>query len=63
MKPLDTLEDWGNFDQFDFKAPWMPQEYFDLVRDFRAGMPTNSGCEYKEWCEFYEGIVERLEKM
>ncbi len=63
LKPLDTLEEWGDFDQVDFKAPWMPQEYFNLVREFRAGMPTNSGCEYTQWCEFYEGIVERLEKM
>ncbi|HEY9205033.1 MAG TPA: radical SAM protein [Candidatus Methanoperedens sp.] len=63
LKPLDTLEDWGDFDQFDFKAPWMPQEYFELVRDFRAGMPSNSGCEYTQWYEFYEGIVERLERL
>lgn len=60
LKPLNTLEEWGDFDQFDFKAPWFPQEYFDLVRDFRAGMPWNSGCEFDEWCRFYEGILERL---
>jgi len=55
LTPLDTLEDWGDFDQFDFKAPWYPQEYFDLVKEFRAGMPMNSGCDFNEWCEFYEG--------
>lgn len=60
LKPLDSLEDWGDFDQFDFKAPWFPQEYFDLVKEFRAGMPWNSGCEFDEWCEFYEGIIDRL---
>jgi radical SAM superfamily enzyme YgiQ (UPF0313 family) len=60
LKPLDTLEDWGDFDQFDFKAPWYPQEYFDLVKEFRAGMPMNSGCDYGKWCGFYEGIVKRL---
>ncbi len=62
MKPLDKLEDWGDFDQFDFKAPWFPQEFFDIVKDFRAGMPWNSGCEYDEWCGFYDGILERLEE-
>jgi anaerobic magnesium-protoporphyrin IX monomethyl ester cyclase len=63
LKRLDTLADWGDFDQFDFKAPWFPQEYFDLVRDFRAAMPWNSGCEFDEWCGFYDGIMERLEKL
>jgi radical SAM superfamily enzyme YgiQ (UPF0313 family) len=63
MEPLNTLEDWGDFDQFDFKAPWLPKVYFDLVREFRAGMPWNSGCGFEEWCEFYEGIRKRLEKM
>ena len=63
LKPLNTLEDWGDFDQFDFKAPWFPEEYFDLVREFRAGMPWNSGCEFEEWCEFYEEIQEKLERM
>ena len=61
LPPLDTLEDWGDFDQFDFRAPWFPQDYFDLVRDFRAGLPSNSGCEFDEWCEFYSQIEERLE--
>ncbi len=59
MEPLNNLEDWGDFDQFDFKAPWLPQEYFDMVREFRAGMPWNSGCEFDGWCSFYEGMVER----
>lgn len=63
LKPLDTLLDWGDFDQFDFKAPWFPQEYFDLVRDFRAGMPWNSGCKFEEWRGFYGGIMELLEKL
>ncbi len=63
LKPLNTLEEWGDFDQFDFKAPWFPQEYFDIVREFRAGMPWNSGCEFDEWCEFYEEIIERLENI
>jgi len=63
LKPLDTLEEWGDFDQFDFRAPWMPQELFELVREFRAGMPWNSGCEFEEWCRFYEGIQEKLENM
>lgn len=63
LKPLDTLEDWGDFDQFDFKAPWFPQEYFDIVKEFRAGMPWNSGFEFDEWRGFYEGIMERLDSM
>lgn len=63
LKPLETLADWGDFDQFDFKAPWFPQEYFDLVREFRAGMPWNSGCDFEEWRGFYDGIMERLEKL
>lgn len=60
LKPLNTLEEWGDFDQFDFKAPWFPEEYFNLVKEFRAGMPWNSGCGFNEWCELYEGIMERL---
>ena len=63
LKPLTTLEDWGDFDQFDFKAPCFPREYFDIVKDFRDGMPGNSGCGFGEWCRFYEGIVERLERI
>jgi anaerobic magnesium-protoporphyrin IX monomethyl ester cyclase len=63
LRPLDTLAEWGDFDQFDFKAPWFPQEYFDLVREFRAGMPWNSGCDFEEWRGFYDGIMERLEKL
>ena len=62
MEPINTLADWGDFDQFDFKAPWFPQELFDLVREFRAGMPWNSGCDFEEWCGFYDGIMERVEK-
>lgn len=57
---LETLGDWGDFDQVDFKAPWMPQEYYDLVIKFRNGMPWNSGCDFDEWCEFYSGIMENL---
>ncbi|HJH32732.1 MAG TPA: B12-binding domain-containing radical SAM protein [Methanosarcinaceae archaeon] len=57
---LDTLGDWGDFDQVDFKAPWMPQEYYDLVKKFRDGMPWNSGCDFDEWCEFYSGIMDEL---
>ncbi len=60
MQPLATLGDWGDFDQFDFKASWMPQEYYDLVLEFRDAMPWNSGCEFDEWCEFYEEVKERL---
>jgi radical SAM superfamily enzyme YgiQ (UPF0313 family) len=63
LRPLDTLADWGEFDQFDFKAPWLPQDYFDLVREFRAAMPWNSGCDFEEWRAFYDGIMERLEKL
>lgn len=63
MQPLATLEEWGDFDQFDFKAPWMPQEYYDLVLEFRAGMPWNSGCDFDEWCLFYDGVQGRLEKL
>jgi len=36
---------------------------FEIVREFRAGMPWNSGFEFDEWCEFYNAIVERLERM
>ncbi|MCG7850231.1 MAG: B12-binding domain-containing radical SAM protein [ANME-2 cluster archaeon] len=63
MQPLATLDDWGDFDQFDFKASWMPQEYYDLVLEFRAGMPWNSGCEFDEWCEFYDGVRTKFERM
>jgi len=28
----------ADFDQFDFKAPWMPQELYDIVPEFRGGM-------------------------
>lgn len=61
MHPLTTLEEWGDFDQFDFKAPWMPQEYYDLVLEFRNAMPWNSGCDFDEWCGFYEGAKEKLD--
>ena len=60
LKPLTSLEDWGDFDQFDFKAPWFPREYFDIVKDFRANMPWNSGCGFEEWCNFYERMVGRI---
>jgi len=63
MRHLDRLDDWGDFDQFDFMAPWFPRDLFELVKEFRAGMPWNSGCEYNEWCEFYDGIVGRLESI
>jgi len=63
LKPLNTLEDWGDFDQFDFKAPWFSKMYFDITRDFRAGMPMNSGIGFEEWCRFYGGIVKRLESV
>lgn len=63
LPPLNTLEDWGDFDQFDFKAPWFPQKYFEVVKEFRAGMPWNSGYDFGEWCDFYEGIKEKLLKM
>jgi len=26
-------------------------------------MPMNSGCNFGEWCGFYEGIVKRLENI
>ena len=61
LEPLNTLEDWGDFDQFDFKAPWMPDKYYDLVKEFRDGMPWNSGCEFDEWCQIYEGIMDKLD--
>ena len=60
---LNTLEDWGDFDQFDFKAPWMPQEYHDLVKKFREGMPWNSGYDFDEWCYFYSGIMAELDDL
>ncbi len=63
MEPLTTLEDWGDFDQFDFKAPWFPKEYFDIVKEFREAMPGNSGCRFDEWREFNNRIVERLERI
>ena len=63
LKPLDTLEDWGDFDQFDFKAPWFPEEYFNLVRELRDGLPSNSGCGIDEWCKLYEEIMQRIEKI
>ncbi len=62
LKPLDTLEDWGDFDQFDFKAPWFPEDYFNLVREFRDGLPSNSGCGFDEWCKLYEEIMKKIEK-
>ncbi len=60
LKPLDTLEDWGDFDQFDFKAPWFPDVYFNLVREFRDGLPSNSGCGFDEWCKLYEEIMKKI---
>ncbi len=63
LKPLDTLEDWGDFDQFDFRAPWFPEEYFNLVREFRDGLPSNSGCGFGEWCKLYENIMQRIENI
>ena len=60
---LTTLEEWGDFDQFDFKAPWMPQELYDLVLELRAGMPWNSGCGFNEWCQTYSRIMGKLEGM
>ena len=60
MAHLESLEDWGDFDQVDFKAPWMSQEYYDIVIKFRDGMPWNSGCDFDEWCEFYSGIMDEL---
>ncbi len=63
LTPLNTLEEWGDFDQFDFKAPWFSQDYFDIVRDFRAGMPMNSGYDYRKWCGFYDGIIDRLKRI
>jgi hypothetical protein len=38
----------------------MPQEYYDLVLEFRDAMPWNSGCDFDEWCEFYEEVKERI---
>ncbi len=58
---LTTLEEWGDFDQFDFKAPWMPRELYDLVLELRAGMPWNSGCGFSEWCQTYSRIMGKLE--
>ena len=63
LKSLNTLEEWGDFDQFDFKAPWFPTECFDIVREFRAGMPWNSGCGFDEWREFYERLMKRMERI
>ncbi len=63
LKPLNTLEEWGDFDQFDFKAPWLKKEYFELVKEFRAGMPWNSGYGFEGWCNFYNAIAERLENL
>lgn len=63
LKPLKSLEEWGDFDQFDFKAPWFPHEYFDMVKEFRAAMPWNSGCEFDRWCEFYDDIEKRLDRI
>ncbi|MCL7413829.1 MAG: B12-binding domain-containing radical SAM protein [ANME-2 cluster archaeon] len=60
LPPLETLGDWGDFDQVDFKAPWMSQEYYDLVIKFRDGMPWNSGCDFAQWCEFYSGIMDEF---
>jgi anaerobic magnesium-protoporphyrin IX monomethyl ester cyclase len=63
LQQLSTLEEWGDFDQFDFKAPWMPSELYDLVLEFRDGMPWNSGCGFQEWCEIYSGIMEKMKGM
>lgn len=60
LKPLDTLEEWGDFDQFDFKAPWFPDELYNITKEFRAGMPMNSGFNLEEWCKFYGEITDRL---
>ncbi|MGP8337392.1 MAG: B12-binding domain-containing radical SAM protein [Methanosarcinaceae archaeon] len=63
LSPLETLGDWGDFDQVDFKAPWMPKEYYELVKKFRDGMPWNSGCDFDEWCVFYSGIMDEFDRV
>ncbi len=51
--PLSLLEEWGDFDQFDFHTPWVSDECYKLTNEFRANLPCNSGMSYDEWNEYY----------
>ncbi len=36
---LTTLEEWGDFDQFDFNTPWTSKKLCGLVLELRSGTP------------------------
>ncbi|MEA1945266.1 MAG: radical SAM protein [Euryarchaeota archaeon] len=55
--PLQLLEEWGDFDQFDFHTPWVSDECYELTKDFRERLPCNSGMNYDEWNEYYRNAV------
>jgi len=43
LSPLSLLEEWGDFDQFDFHTPWVSDECYKLTNEFRENLPCNSG--------------------
>ena len=57
FSPLFLLEEWGDFDQFDFHTPWVSDGCYELTKDFRENLPCNSDMNYKEWNEYYQSDV------
>ena len=55
--PLDSLEEWGDLDQFDFHTPWVSDACYELTKEFREKLPCNSGMSYDEWGEYYQNAV------
>ncbi len=54
---LNSLEEWGDFDQFDFHTPWVSDGCYELTKEFREKLPCNSGMDYDEWNEYYRSEV------
>ncbi len=54
---LNSLEEWGDFDQFDFHTPWVSDGCYELTKEFREKLPCNSGMNYDEWNEYYPSDV------
>ncbi len=54
---LSLLEEWGDFDQFDFHTPWVSDACYELTKEFREKLPCNSGMDYDGWNEYYQSDV------
>ena len=54
---LSLLEEWGDFDQFDFHTLWVSDGCYELTKEFREKLPCNSGMGYDEWGEYYQSAV------